>query len=262
MGKGSPPSRSLSVLTVDLYIKLFVWDDETDSNEFSTIIDNWSKASSFRQRTIDYVRESLSGKSELELSKISTDPIITSFRPVGEAISRSCNGRQTGTFLEELLFFINMCGEEQNLQATHYLPTVEEYVQRRGGSSAVRVCLATIEYTYGITLSEQILDDEAMQQIWHESNTIISTTNDILSVKKEIAHSQTDSLVPLLSLRLGSVQAAITHAVDIVQSSILRFEAAERQILERYSPTPKVQDDIRKFIDGCKYACTANLNWR
>lgn len=73
--------------------------------------------------------------------------------------------------------------------------------------------------------------------------------------------SQVDTLIPLLALRLGTVQKAITSASEIVRESIKRFEAAEKELLERYSDS-KVQEDIRKFIDGSKYACTANLNWR
>ncbi|KAI0143932.1 terpenoid synthase [Hypoxylon sp. NC0597] len=252
--------EALEIVTC-LSIWLFAWDDEMDSLELSTVINDWDKASIFRQKTVDYIRQSLSRDLELELSNISTDPLISLFKPVGEAISKSCNDRQISALLDELLFFVNMCGEEHGLQVAHCLPTVEEYVRRRLGSGAVRVCFATIEYAYGITLPQQIRDDEAMQRIWHEANVIIYTTNDILSVKKEVAQSQVDSLVPLLSLKLGSVQAAMNQAVDIVRSSIQRFNAAESEILDRYSTMPKVQEDIHKFIDGCKYACTSNLSW-
>ncbi|KAI0885574.1 terpenoid synthase [Annulohypoxylon maeteangense] len=242
-------------------IWLFAWDDEIDSHEFSTIIKDSENASTFRQKTMDYVQQSLSGSSESQLSSISTDTIITGFKPVGQAISKSCNDRQVTRFLNEMSFFIKSCGDEQQFQLTNRLPTVEEYVCCRLGTGAVRVCLATIEYVYGITLSQEVMDDEAMQQIWHETNVIIGTTNDILSFKKEIAQSQVDSLVALLSLECGSVQAAVNHAVGIVRSATLRLEAAERDILDRYSSMPAVQEDIRKFVEGCKHACTSNLNW-
>nr|AHY23921.1 terpene synthase [Hypoxylon sp. E7406B] len=252
--------KALEVLT-SLLLWLFAWDDETDSPEFSAVINDWDKASTFRQRTTNYLQQSLLKNSKSNLANMSTDPINALFGPVAEAISESCDDRQVGTFLDELLFYVKMCGEEQKLQVAHRLPTVEEYVRLRLGSGAVRVCFATIEYAYGITLSQKIMDDEAMQRIWHEANIIIHTTNDILSVKKEVAQSQVDSLVPLLALELGSMQAAMNHAVDIVRSSIQRFDTAAIEILERYATTPKVQEDIRKSIDACRYACTSNLNW-
>ncbi|KAI1211726.1 terpenoid synthase [Annulohypoxylon truncatum] len=246
---------------MSMSIWLFAWDDETDSHEFSALVNDWGEASAFRQKTIDYVQQSLSGSSDSKLSDISTDPIITGFKPVGQAISRSCDDRQLSTFLDEMIFFIESCGEEQKLQLTNRLPTVEEHARRRLGTGAVRICLATIEYAYGIKLSQEVMNDEAMQRLWHETNVIISTTNDILSFKKEVAQSQVDSLIALLFLELGSVQAAINHAVEIVRSATHRLEAAEADIIERYSSMPKVQEDIRKFVQGCKYACTSNLNW-
>lgn len=61
-------------------------------------------------------------------------------------ITYHCLPGQIDTFLKELRFFIDMTEEEQRLQMTHHLPTVEEYSRRRMGSSAVRVCLAINEY--------------------------------------------------------------------------------------------------------------------
>ena len=52
---------------------------------------------------------------------------------------------QTTAFFNELLFFIEMTGVEQQSQISGKLPTVEEYRQRRMGSSAVGVCLAITE---------------------------------------------------------------------------------------------------------------------
>ncbi|KAI2638861.1 terpenoid synthase [Hypomontagnella submonticulosa] len=240
---------------------LFAWDDETDSVEYSTVINDWDTASTFRQQTAEYLRQSLSKDPNPKLSEISKDPIITFFRPIGEAFAKACNDRQIARFLHELLFYMDMCGEEQRIQLTDRLPTIEEYIRIRMGSGGARVCMATIEYAYGISLPEGVMEDEVMEQIWHEASLVICAANDIFSVKKEVEQSQVDSLVPLLCIQLGSVQEAMNRAVEIVRSAIERFDTAEKQILDRYSATPEVQNDIRKFIDGCKYACTANINW-
>ncbi|KAK6950950.1 hypothetical protein Daesc_007478 [Daldinia eschscholtzii] len=279
-----------------LAIWLFAWDDETDSAELSTIVNDWDKGSMFRQRTADFIQQSLSRNPKS--MRTETNPLITCAGPIGDALLKSCSDPlgQVGTFLKEVLFFIKMCGEEQRFQLAHRLPTVEEYTQYRSGTGAIRICLATIEYisrvhatlgmelskshryAWGISLSQELLDDDDMRQIWRHTDLIIYVyaihsrhnlqgadiirTNDMLSMKKEVEQSQVDSLIPLLSLQLGSVQAAVNYAVEIVHSSVLRFEAAEKRILQRYSSMSEICEDIRKFIDGCKYAATANLNWR
>ena len=48
-------------------------------------------------------------------------------------------------FFEELFFFVSMTDVEQEMQMSDKLPTVEEYQQRRMGSSAVGLCLAISE---------------------------------------------------------------------------------------------------------------------
>jgi hypothetical protein len=68
-----------------------------------------------------------------------------------------------------------MSEEEQMFQMTPNLPTVEEYSNRRMGSSAVRVCLAITEYAFGIELPDEVMRDEDMEDIWNETNIIIST---------------------------------------------------------------------------------------
>jgi hypothetical protein len=68
--------------------------------------------------------------------------------------------------------------------------------------------------------------------------------------------------VPLLFLELGSVQAAVDRAADMIRSSVRRFDEAESEILASFSHDPEALESIRKFIEGCKFACTANLNWR
>ena len=90
-----------------------------------------------------------------------------------------------------MLFFVEMTGVEHRVQLSQELPSVEEYNERRMGSSAVRICLAITEYApshlgsillltgrrycLGITIPPQIMRDEAMQAIWHETNMIVST---------------------------------------------------------------------------------------
>jgi hypothetical protein len=48
--------------------------------------------------------------------------------------------------MDELRFFIEMTEEEHMFQQTHALPSVDDYMRRRMGSSAVGTCLAIQEY--------------------------------------------------------------------------------------------------------------------
>ncbi|RWA07338.1 hypothetical protein EKO27_g7757 [Xylaria grammica] len=259
------PYASFGALCViaTLFIWLFVWDDETDSFEFSPLIHDMDSATAFRDQTMKFVRENLASHKPEGFAVANTSRFISSFEPVGAAICKSYNDDQIKRFLDEILFFVRMCEEEHRSQNIGRLPTFEEYMRRRMGSSAVRVCLALNDYASGFVLPEDIMLDDFMRIIWHEATVIVSVMNDIVSIKKEIAQSQVDSLVPLLFLQYGSVQAALDEAAKIISSSIGRLETAERDILSRYSTaTPEIQEQIRVHIKACKLGCTGNLNWR
>lgn len=52
---------------------------------------------------------------------------------------------QIVAFFKEILFFVEMTDVEQRFLMSQKLPTVEEYRERRMGSSAVGICLAITE---------------------------------------------------------------------------------------------------------------------
>jgi hypothetical protein len=84
------PYEALLIATL-LSIWLFVWDDESDSVEFSDLINDFEKSCAFRRETMAYIEASLQKNRTVDLSTISTNPVVTNFRPVGEAIATHCN---------------------------------------------------------------------------------------------------------------------------------------------------------------------------
>ena len=73
---------------------------------------------------------------------------------------------------------------------------------------------------------------------------------------------QVDSLIPLLYLRHGNLEAAMDAAIVSLKTSIAAFEFSSRRLLDRYSDDTDTFVSLDKFIHGCRCACTANLNWR
>ena len=62
---------------------------EMDSADFSTLVSDPKAARQFRAATVEYTRSSLTGDESLEHSISTTSSIITSFKTVAEAISKS-----------------------------------------------------------------------------------------------------------------------------------------------------------------------------
>lgn len=51
-------------------------------------------------------------------------------------------------------------------------------------------------------------------------------------------------------------------AAEMTKSAVHRFALAEKDIKTRYASEPELLNNLTSFIDGCKYACTGNMNWR
>ncbi|KAL8963659.1 MAG: hypothetical protein Q9193_000103 [Seirophora villosa] len=228
------PYASFQRLKIATYLSiwLFAWDDETDSAEFSSLVSDLHAARMFREETVGYMTKCLSGGHPELDTKRSSNTIIEFFGTFGKTISSSCTAAMTDV--------------EQEFQLSGMLPTADEYRQRRMGSSAVGVCLAISEYAFGIDIPRHIMAEDDMKTLWTETNVIISTVNDILSVKKEMH---------------GTLERSMNEVVADLKRAIANLELAARQLLDRHSNETAVLPALEKFIHGCKCACTANMNW-
>jgi hypothetical protein len=152
---------------------------------------------------------------------------------------------------------------EQQNHVQGYLPSVKDYIRLRMDSSGVTACLALTELCYRIANPRNTgADDAEMQKIWGATNLIISLTNDILSMKKEIAQGQVDSIIPLLYLESGSLHAAKEAVTQLIADAVNQLDNAESRIMERGDVDLTQRAYLAKMVDGCKYACTGNLYWR
>ncbi|KAH6662813.1 isoprenoid synthase domain-containing protein [Halenospora varia] len=257
------PYADFETLRIATYLSiwLFVWDDETDSCEFSSLCSDFEKAAKFRAQTLDFIRKSLTPMENQSASDVPSNVIIAMFGEIGQAVFKSSTPTQVESFLNELIFFVDMTDLEQRCQMSEKLPTVEEYRKRRMGSSAVGVCVAITEYCFGMTIPTEVMNEKDMRTLWDETNIIISISNDIVSIKKEVLQEQVDTLIPLLTERHGSAQTAIDVAFKLLCASVESFERVSKRFLARHAGDKELSEKLEKFVDGCRYACTGNLNW-
>ena len=64
-----------------------------DTQEFSNLSQDFEGTNTLHRETNEYVEASLGGKSDFELSQISTNPIVASFKPIAEAVTKEYSSR-------------------------------------------------------------------------------------------------------------------------------------------------------------------------
>ncbi|KAL9039468.1 MAG: hypothetical protein Q9180_002508, partial [Flavoplaca navasiana] len=219
---------------------------ESDSPEFSELSLNLPAAQAFRATTVERVRTCLALDHNTPYQRIDAtlteaqNSIIEQFVPVGHALVKHYTLDQRHALMQEIDLFVEMCEVEQRVQLSAHLPSVEAYQRRRMG------------YVLDVRLPEHVMLNPAMRRLWDETNIIISTQ----------AQNQVDSLIPLLYIAHNqNLQAAVDDAINILRTAVARFDFAAKSLLEEIASDRVVTADLVRFIDSCRYACTANLNW-
>lgn len=125
-----------------------------DSPEFNDLSRDFQAGEAIRRDTIRYIEASLDPNGQPEA--ISPDSmylpaLLTSFAPVAEAASSGMTPGQRRLFLNELIHAVNSTGIEQAAELSGKIPTIDEYIPLRMGTSAVSVLAVCIEYGYPST---------------------------------------------------------------------------------------------------------------
>ena len=81
-------------------------------------------------------------------------------------------------------------------------------------------------------------------------------------IPKPQEQKQVDSLIPILFHNCSDAQTAANIGVAIFETAVDDFEAASRSLLQSVDGDVELTQNVSRFIEGCKCACTANLNWR
>ncbi|KAL1594623.1 hypothetical protein SLS60_010384 [Paraconiothyrium brasiliense] len=255
------PQAKLDRLKIVTYLAvwLFTWDDEIDLND-GHLWDEFSAAQLYREQTLSYVRYTLG----IDASPPAvTNRIILNFAPIGEACKQVYTLEQNKMVYEEMRFFMEMSEREQRLRLSGTIPSIDEFWHYRLGSSAVTVCLALNEFSWGnMHLPTDFYDDESVKGIIQYTNTIISATNDLLSIKKEIKRDAIDSLIPIIFHHVGDIQMAVDEVVAFIGAEIKNLDRAAEALFERYEgEEEELRRQVRDFVDGCKHYATGNLTW-
>ncbi|KAF2228450.1 terpenoid synthase [Viridothelium virens] len=258
------PYEQLRICTY-LMIWLFAWDDETDSLEYSDLSGDFERSKVFRAETIAYCRQCLGLLGPYEPPMPCSNPLITNFKDIGESLQQRLSYSRRLWLMDDIEHFVRIVETEQRMTLSKRLPSVREYMHRRMGTSAVNPCINLSDYAYGFDGFEMprwVATDVEFQKMCTAVNVIISASNDIFSIKKEIKARQIDTLVPLLYVEHGcNIQEAVDAAAEVVRTAVADLDESSRKLLEIMPTDKELQAVLVRIVESCQFACTGNLNW-
>ncbi|KAF1992842.1 hypothetical protein P154DRAFT_549883 [Amniculicola lignicola CBS 123094] len=141
------------------------------------------------------------------------------------------------------------------------IPSIDEFWHYRLRNSAVTVFLAPNEYSWeNMRLPTGFHADKDVKSSIEYVNTIISATNDLLSLKKEVQRDAIDSLIPIIFHHMGDIQLAVDEVVAFRAAEVVNLDTAAASSFERYEAEDKgIRRQVKNFVDGCKHYVTRNL---
>ena len=257
--------RMVTHLTLVLWV--FVWDDTMDDETSEFFLD--AEGASLARKEAIYVALECLGEHRIPASnKPPLGFIADSFRPIGEEIRKVSTPGQCKRIVADIRHFVEMTAHEQlHRLNTSALPSADTYWKFRQGTSAANICVSTIEASRGSQVPDHIMHDEDVLEVKRRTNEILSLTNDLLSLKKEIANGQFDNLIPLMAAESSSsycdIQAGIDRSMEWLRESVNYFNAAASRISARADLADSgYQRELEEWVDGCKYFITGNISWR
>lgn len=180
---------------------------------------------------------------------------------IGSSLCNSYNINQRRRFFDEIIRFTEASEAEQRSRLRGNILTLEEYWSLRLGTSAVYISSAMSEFSMLSCLPPHIMNCQPMQDLWNETNIIISTTNDLLSLKKETMFGSIDNIVPIIFASTNDIDQSISEAVVTLCASKERFDKAARALLIVVAED-EFKEQATKFIEIQRSNCVGNLVWR
>lgn len=229
---------------------LFMWDDEIDSSG-SSLGGDMSGACEYRQITMQFIAAKLDLAND---RPITTNVLITSFEDIGNVIATKEDFEQRHRFYREIDSFVSSTEPEQLRRSSAMLPSLQDYLDTRMGTSGVRVLavlydLLNDDLLTDVRLAATSLQDPcpALEFLTTQCNLIISLTNDILSLKKEVEAGATDSAIPILFADKQDFSDATQTAVDMITNSKKAFDDVV-QLICWNSSTEEERKQLKFFV--------------
>ncbi|KAJ4393000.1 hypothetical protein N0V93_002204 [Gnomoniopsis smithogilvyi] len=261
-----PNAPSLAHLEVLAYlvIWLFTWDDEIDEPT-GLYTDDAASAQNYRVHTLAFVGACL-GLPGFSPSFKPHSRTVQSFDVIGLALAANYDESQRQRFFDEIARFMIASEEEQTCRLQGRVFTLEEYWPVRLGTSAVYIGSAAGEFSMGSSspLPSDLMQCAAMRALWDETNIIISITNDLLSLRKEMRFDCIDSIVPLTFASTCDIHMALDLSIKALRASKTRFDEAAKTLLKEAcygKKSEEVTKQLEQFIEVQRSNCVGNLVW-
>ncbi|MEJ7598128.1 MAG: terpene synthase [Kofleriaceae bacterium] len=184
------------------------------------------------------------------------DPLTSALADLRDRMLARGGGRWMARFLGNVQDYFDASIWESDNRARGRVPDLSTYVRLRDLTGAVRTCFDIFELIEG-ALAIEARHDARLARLMRLANRAICWSNDLFSIRKELAHGDFHNLAIVLQHEEAiPLRDAIDRAVEMHDDAVRSFEHHEHRLLET-TGSPQ----IHQFVDALKGWVRANLDW-
>ncbi|KAG8674503.1 hypothetical protein FPOAC1_000471 [Fusarium poae] len=255
-----PQARKREMEALALYATWLVcWDDAVDANE-GDLAGDFARAERWRRQTLGVVREALAVDG-MRARGSDGDPINDVFRDFGSRICETVSRDQRRALYDEIQLFTATCAAEQELRLAGHVPDYESYMKFRIGTIGGRMLCSLVPYAIHERLPQAALSRPEVHQLWTQVCVLLSLSNDLLSLKKEL---QTDCVINAVAAIMEpnmSLDMVVAELEARMRTAVKEFDDAASKLTKSTEVEGETRLVIERYIEGCRSVVTGTLEF-
>jgi len=234
--------------TTDFVLWLFSFDDMADEGEFKEDVEGVKTAI---DTMINVLRKPDAATPDL---------IIAAFLQKFFARMRSVSSLETTERMINAFYTYTQATLQQTTnRSVDKIPSIDEYIQIRRDTSAVKIGFAVLEYSLGLNFPDAVFEDPAMAELWVAGNDILTWANDIYSFPVELGRGDTHNLVFVaMQEKQLTLEGAMDYVNELTRARLNDYVEAKKQLR---SFGPELDDEIAVYVRGMEHLVQGSIDW-
>ncbi|KAG9094400.1 hypothetical protein FRC06_010835 [Ceratobasidium sp. 370] len=139
------------------------------------------------------------------------------------------------------------------------VPTIEEFIQLRRDTSAVKMVFSVLEYSLGLSLPDEVHDDPIIAELSLAGNDILTWANDVYSFPIEQARGDTQNLVFITMWdKQLDLEGAMDYVDQLTRKRVQEYVEAKKQLR---SFGPELDPQVALYVQGIEYWVQGSIDW-
>ncbi|CAE6511776.1 unnamed protein product [Rhizoctonia solani] len=234
-------------VVMDFVLWLFSFDDLTDAGGLDSI--------QGMKRAVEVTMKVLRDPTS-QPPKFKVAAMLHSY------FTRMCQNGSSATikhFVDAVDFYTQAVFQQKVNRSADRTPTIEEYIQLRRDTSAMKIAWAVLEYSLDMDLPDEVVNHPIVKELADAGNDILTWANDIYSFPIEFARGDTHNFVCVaMEHKKLNLEGAIEFVNQLTRDRLDEYVAAKAKLP---SFGPAVDKQVAQYIQGIEYCVQGFIDW-